>query len=146
MESLPREVGRGAGTITSKGYGMMQAFQIMRSIIDSLQQEQPEDVVVVAKTFLNALSKTPYNNKPITDAQIIVKQLLLFFENPKEYNPDAILEQPEVDLENEIDLEWKKCKPTDEGMGLESANIVNEQFDYIARHFYELGKLNARKL
>ena len=39
MESLPREVGRGAGTITSKGYGMMQAFQIMRSIIDSLQQE-----------------------------------------------------------------------------------------------------------
>ena len=40
MESLPREVGRGAGTITSKGYGMMQAFQIMRSIIDSLQQEQ----------------------------------------------------------------------------------------------------------
>ena len=42
MKSLPREVGRGAGTITSKGYGMMQAFQIMRSIIDSLQQEQPE--------------------------------------------------------------------------------------------------------
>ena len=41
MESLPREVGRGAGTITSKGYGMMEAFQIMRSIIDSLQQEQP---------------------------------------------------------------------------------------------------------
>ena len=42
MESLPREVGKGAGTITSKGYGMMQAFQIMRSIIDSLQHEQPE--------------------------------------------------------------------------------------------------------
>lgn len=41
MESLPREVGRGAGTITSKGYGMMQAFQIMRSIIVSHQQEQP---------------------------------------------------------------------------------------------------------
>lgn len=39
MESLPREVGRDAGTITSTGYGMMQAFQIMRSIIDSLQQE-----------------------------------------------------------------------------------------------------------
>jgi len=41
MESLPREVGRGAGTITSKGYGMMEAFQIIRSIIDSLQEEQP---------------------------------------------------------------------------------------------------------
>lgn len=41
MESLPREVGRGTGTITSKGYGMMEAFQIIRSIIDSLQEEQP---------------------------------------------------------------------------------------------------------
>ena len=54
-------------------------------------------------------------------------------------------EQPDVNLENEIDLEWKKCDPIDEGMGLESANIVNEQFDYIARHFYNLG-LNARKV
>lgn len=42
MESVPREVGRGADTITSKGYGMMEAFQIVRSIIDSLQQEQQE--------------------------------------------------------------------------------------------------------
>lgn len=42
MESLPREVGRGAGTITAKGYGMMEAFQIVRSIIDSLQQETSE--------------------------------------------------------------------------------------------------------
>ena len=54
-------------------------------------------------------------------------------------------EQPEVDLEKEIENEWRKCHPTDEGMGLESANIVNEQFDTIAKHFYELGK-NARKL
>lgn len=54
-------------------------------------------------------------------------------------------EQPEVDLEKEIDKEWAKCEPVDEGMGLESANIVNEQFDSIARHFYELG-LNARKI
>lgn len=78
-----------------------QREDILR-LIDSLQQEQPEDIVVVAKAFLDALSKTPYNNKPITDAQIIVKQLLLFFESPKEYNPDAILEQPEVDLENKF--------------------------------------------
>lgn len=75
--------------------GTIKGYRAALSIIDSLQQEQPEDIVTVAKAFLDALSKTPYNNKPITDAQIIVKQLLLFFENPKEYNPDAILEQPE---------------------------------------------------
>lgn len=53
-------------------------------------------------------------------------------------------EQPEVDLEKEIDSEWKKCLPIDEGMGVEVANIHIEAFDIIARHFYELG-LNARK-
>ena len=75
--------------------GRCDALAEFRNHIVSLLEEQPEDIVVIAKTFLDALSKTPYNNKPITDAQIIAKQLLLFFENPKEYNPDAILEQPE---------------------------------------------------
>lgn len=56
-------------------------------------------------------------------------------------------EQPEVsevDLEKEIDREWEKCNPTDEGMGVETANIHIEAFDMITRHFYELG-LKARK-
>ena len=53
-------------------------------------------------------------------------------------------EQTEVDLEKEIDSEWKKCLPIDEGMGVEVANIHIEAFDIIARYFYELG-LNARK-
>ena len=47
MKSVPREVGRGAGTITSKGYGMMQAFQIVRSIIDSLQQGVPDKDTII---------------------------------------------------------------------------------------------------
>lgn len=53
-------------------------------------------------------------------------------------------EQPEVDLEKEIENEWRKCHPTDEGMGDESALLVIEQFHQITHHFYELG-LNARK-
>lgn len=52
--------------------------------------------------------------------------------------------QSEVDLEKEIDREWEKCNPTDEGMGVETANIHIEAFDMITRHFYELG-LNAKK-
>ena len=55
------------------------------------------------------------------------------------------MNQQEVDLEKEIDSEWKKCNPIDEGMGLESTYMSNEAFDIIARHFYELG-LNTRKL
>ena len=48
----------------------------------------------------------------------------------------------EVDLEKELDKEWNKCEPVDEGMGLEIASIEHEQFDNIAKHFFELG-LNA---
>ena len=54
------------------------------------------------------------------------------------------MEQEEVNIEEEIENEWKKCYPTDEGMGLESANIVKEQFDAIAYRLIELGR-NARK-
>ena len=50
----------------------------------------------------------------------------------------------EVDLEREMDKEWNKCEPIDEGMGLEIVSIEHEQFDNIAKHFYELG-LNTQK-
>ena len=49
-------------------------------------------------------------------------------------------EQPEVDLKKEIITQWSKCNPTDEGMGSEYAIITVEQFDAIARHFYELSR------
>lgn len=44
-----------------------------------------------------------------------------------------------VNFEKELDKEWNKCEPTDEGMGLEIASIEHEQFDNIAKHFFELG-------
>lgn len=49
------------------------------------------------------------------------------------------LKVKEVDLQKEIDKEWEKCNPIDEGMGVESAYIHIEAFDMIARHFFELG-------
>lgn len=54
-------------------------------------------------------------------------------------------EQPEVDLEEEIDKEWKKCNPIDEGMGVEMAYVHIEAFDIIARHFYELARQKYEK-
>ena len=65
-------------------------------------------------------------------------------ENIRSFINSLQQEQPEVDLEKEIDKEWENCCPIDEGMGDESALLIVEQFHQIARHFYELG-LNARK-
>ena len=53
-------------------------------------------------------------------------------------------EQPEVDLEKQIDKEWRECCPIDEGMGYEKAILISEQFHQITCHFYKLG-LNAKK-
>ena len=56
---------------------------------------------------------------------------------------DSLQEEPielkDVDLEKELDKEWNKCEPVDEGMGLEIASIEHEQFDNIAKYFFELG-------
>lgn len=52
-----------------------------------------------AHVFLDALSDTPYNNKPITDAQVITKELLKFLEGTSSYNPNAINEhKPDTDF------------------------------------------------
>ena len=55
------------------------------------------------------------------------------------YSSINTLDVKEVDLETEMNKEWNKCVPIDEGMGLEIASIEHEQFDNIAKHFYELG-------
>lgn len=55
------------------------------------------------------------------------------------------IETKEVDLEKEIDSQWKDCTPVDEGMGCEFANIAIEQFVNIAKYFFNLG-LNAKEL
>ena len=48
--------------------------------------------------------------------------------------------QFEEKLQEEIQKEWERCQPVDAGVGLESAVIVNEQFEDIARHFVEWTK------
>ncbi len=63
-----------------------------------------------AEIFLYALSKTPFNNKPITDAQIITKELLLLLRDPKQYHPDAINEQQPAEWSEEDKLsEFEQC-------------------------------------
>lgn len=118
----------------NSGCHRIYAYNDVKDLITSLQPAM--DVVSTAKVFLDALSKTPYNNKPITDAQIIVKQLLLFLETPSKYNPDAIVEQPEVDLEKEFNIFLDSVE------GAPRMWHSDEQMEWgkdIAKHFLELG-------
>ncbi len=122
--------------------GYDTACEQILEIIDSLQQEQPELPNIERAEYYYRKGVYEGLSQGRADALKILEEYM-----KRKADPVIVIkqqEQPEVDLEREIDLEWKKCNPTDEGMGLESANIVNEQFDYIAYHFYELG-LNARK-
>lgn len=133
-------------SIQSQGdYGQscqIVAYENILSLITSLQREQTEvqNGKFVFPKYLYARTK---DNKTI-DMSYAPQDMTAV-----EYvrNDFVEQEQPEVDLEKEIDKEWAKCEPVDEGMGLESANIVNEQFDSIARHFAEWGAihLSAKK-
>ena len=127
-------------------HGRHCAIIEIQNFIDSLQQEQPIQVNTLTWRDINDIERIINNvhyefRNGIGEKSFGEEVLERFREERDE------LEQPEVDLEKEIDSEWKKCEPTDEGMGLESANIVNEQFDHIARHFAEWGAihLNTRK-
>ena len=76
--------------------------------------------------------------------------------HPKRFSEDCVdfnmheekeIKEPEKpmqeDLEKEIDKIWETCDPVDEGMGVETANIHIEQFDYLARHFAQWGAEHA---
>lgn len=109
--------------------GRRDAERSVLALIDSLQQEQPEPTCKSCGFYENNCpfirnTFKPYPNKICKDYT---------------YSVMKEQEQPEVDLEKEIDKEWKNCCPIDEGMGDESALLVIEQFHQIARHFYELG-------
>jgi len=59
------------------------------------ERSQPTNYTLeqAARIFLDALSDTPYNNKPVTDAQVITRELLKFLSDAHSYNPNAINEQ-----------------------------------------------------
>lgn len=71
------------------------------------EQEQPTKYTLeqAARIFLDALSDTPYNNKPVTDAQVITRELLKFLSDARSYNPDALNEQNPAWSEEDEDME-----------------------------------------
>lgn len=126
MESLPREVGRGAGTITSKGYGMMQAFQIMRSIIDTLQKEQPEQKKNCAECpyCIDRHDQSGWHFKGCFGGPYKGKFIAEIDECPLQQ------EQPEVDLEKVWDWIDKNFTETEiDSQYGESRNVVMSAFD-----------------
>ena len=124
----------------------------------TLVEEEPEtDLEKEIDKFIDGLDLTQErrNNMTREEARLTLQDNFgyLINEHPRIVKALKVAlvaleqEQPEmseVDLEKEIDREWEKCNPTDEGMGVETANIHIEAFDMITRHFYELG-LKARK-
>lgn len=118
----------------------MTAVEYIRN--DFVEQKQPENEEKIIN-FFDAVGDCGFSQHDILLLKNIWKETGC--PPPKSQVADASkMEQPEVDLEKEIDKEWEDCGPIDEGMGYESALLISEQFHQIARHFYELG-LNARK-
>jgi hypothetical protein len=89
-------------------------------------------VAEIKKCYNECLKRAKINDSDYWNAEADAYRNVLAILND-------ILEMKEVDLDKEMDKEWNKCEPIDEGMGLEIASIEHEQFDNIAKHFFELG-------
>ena len=75
-------------------YGI-STYNILAYLEKKGEQKPPKySLEQAAGIFLDALSLSPYNNKPITDAQIITKELLKFLSDASSYNPDALNNEP----------------------------------------------------
>ena len=72
-----------------------EAKKILAWLEKQGEQKQPTKYTLeqAAHIFLDALSNTPYNNKPVTDAQVITMELLKFLSDAHSYNPNAINKQ-----------------------------------------------------
>lgn len=127
--------------------GYMVAYGAIEKWADLEGGETETDITIAANMLLDALSKTPFNNRPITDTQIIVKQLLVFLNNPASYNPNAINEKEDETVtdcyqysavEEELDAFIKS------GKAIKEENCGNYTTTYIdplkvARHFAKWG-------
>ena len=94
------------------------------SFIDSLQQEQ--DILIINKKDWEAQEQ---------------------FRKNKKFGKPIQKEQPEMDLEKEIDTYfqgWTDCDDYSQALNAEGECVSTDEIIEIARHFYKLG-LNSKK-
>lgn len=94
-------------------------YQFLMDVQEYLKEQKPavqkRTLKDEAERFLNVLSETPYNNTPITNAQVIVKELITFLESPEKYNP------------NHISAEWSE----------EDEEMLDAMVDMVSNSLYE---------
>ena len=127
---------------SEQAVGYENALNDFESLIDSLQQEplvHTELCTIIACDIIQATAKRAIEKPQDKDKEedLMIKKMEYLNMLEKGFSTQKL---PEVDLEKEIDKEWRECYPIDEGMGDEKAILVIEQFHQIARHFYELGR------
>lgn len=122
----------------------LNTYNKITSLIKSLQQEKPdnEDIDKVAQELYEHLYELKRrNNLPtnLYDKQEIID----LWKAGIEYGRNHLKqEQPDVDLEKEIENRIKEC--LDVKFPTTDIELIKKDVEYTARKFYELGK-NARK-
>lgn len=108
-----------------------EAYKELLSFLHSLQQEQPDKD---KKTFDDYLKVSPSERRKMNMTEILGEEKLA--ETKKQ------MEQPEVDLEKELEEEIERFYRTDE---YRIADALGRGFETLARHFAEWGAKHARK-
>ena len=123
-------------------FNYLDLYDDILSIITSLQQEQPESICprCVYRNKMDDICEYPYGGRKCRINENGVYECNGFEEVEQQ-------EQPEVDLEKEINIEISKWTCYEEigfGARYDAKPFDGRDIEKIARHFYNLG-LNARK-
>lgn len=147
-------------SIQSQGdYGQschIVAYDNILSLIDSLQQEQQEEVLIpkwCLENIENTLRIQHNINNDVKDGETCqdrnikeslncVRKLLNGEEITGRERLEPLMKQPEVDLEKEIEWEWVHREKQEVDL-IECAEMDKETFVRFATHFYELGQKDA---
>lgn len=122
--------------------GRIASLKGILPFITSLQQEQPEpsknlvDVDAVREDFITNVYRVLDADSTNDRANAII--------NAFDSLPTVSQEQPEVDLEKEIDCIWDSCDKHKNERGCYVIWFNKIELEALARYFYELGR-NERK-
>lgn len=105
-------------------------FYIKCALCDKTQDLENTDINEANKEVI----QRGWFNKVINDRYTAICPDCLCKIVQKEYASSL-----DIDLEKEIELEWRKCNPIDDGMGCEFAYISIEQFYSILHRFFNMG-------
>ena len=139
---LPRETGRGAGTLTTKGYGMLCAYDLVLEFIDSLPESSEDDTMrKELKQRIHSLENGLQAMKELIDSNAWKEFRVRTWGENGSIICQFYEKESSEDLDDEIERFYNECIIVHEAKVYNRIErvIEIENYEIVARHFAKWG-------